>query len=96
MARDTLATIKRIAVRTAVAAIGIVLILTVLVTWAWHSRPDIGDTGLHPSVAVAGEPAVTGRGMRDPERPRARARPLAAQRHGERYSPNRSFSNIQK
>ncbi len=59
MARDTLATIKRIAVRTFVAALGIVLVLIALVTWAWHSRPDIGDTGLHPSVAVAGEPAVT-------------------------------------
>jgi L-ascorbate metabolism protein UlaG (beta-lactamase superfamily) len=59
MSRCTLVTIKRIALRTFVAALGIVVILAALLIWAWRTRPDIGETGLRPRVAVAVEPAVT-------------------------------------
>ena len=49
MARGYLVTIKRIAVRTLVTALGIVVIVAALAAWAWRTRP----------VAVAAGPAVT-------------------------------------
>jgi L-ascorbate metabolism protein UlaG (beta-lactamase superfamily) len=59
MARGTLSTIKRIAVRTFVAALAIVTILASLAVWAWRTRPDIGSTELHPRVGVTVESSVT-------------------------------------
>lgn len=52
--------VKRIATRTSVAIAGVVMVAGALLTWAWHTRPDITDTGLHPPVADIGDtPTVT-------------------------------------
>lgn len=56
----TIQNIKRVAIRTTVAIAAIVIVLGALLTWAWNTRPEITDTGLHPPVEVADEaPAVT-------------------------------------
>jgi L-ascorbate metabolism protein UlaG (beta-lactamase superfamily) len=59
MARGTLLTIKQVAVRTFAAAIGLIVVLGLLAWWAWRTRPDISDTGLHPQVALTAESVVT-------------------------------------
>lgn len=52
--------VKRIATRTSVAIAGVVMVAGALLTWAWHTRPEITDTGLHPPVADIGDtPTVT-------------------------------------
>lgn len=61
MLRSTLVTIKRIALKVLVGLLGIVLILVALAAWAWQTRPDIGDSGLHPRVADAIGSEVTAR-----------------------------------
>jgi len=56
----TIQSVKRVAIRTTVTIAAVVIVLGALLTWAWHSRPEIADTGLHPPVEVADEaPAVT-------------------------------------
>jgi L-ascorbate metabolism protein UlaG (beta-lactamase superfamily) len=46
--------------KTSVALVIIVVVLGALLTWAWYTRPDIADTGLHPPVDDNGEmPTVT-------------------------------------
>ena len=50
MPRITIQDARRFARRTAAVIAGLLAMLAVLVTWAWHERPDIADTGLHPQV----------------------------------------------
>lgn len=60
MPKVTIQQVRRYVKRTAIVIVGSVVLLAALVTWAWHSRPDIADTGLHPQVVNAPpEPAVT-------------------------------------
>jgi L-ascorbate metabolism protein UlaG (beta-lactamase superfamily) len=56
MVIGTLATLKRIVVRTLVTTLGVVAIVVALAAWAWQTRPDIADAGLHPRAAVATGP----------------------------------------
>jgi len=56
----TIQDVKRIAIRTSVAVAGLIIIVGVLLTWAWHTRPQIADTGLRPPVDdVSDGPTVT-------------------------------------
>ncbi len=50
MAAVTIQDVKRIAIRTAIVIVAIVALLGTALTWAWRTRPDIADTGLHPAV----------------------------------------------
>jgi L-ascorbate metabolism protein UlaG (beta-lactamase superfamily) len=60
MSKVTIQQAKRYAKRTAIGIVGTVVLLAALGTWAWHSRPDIANTGLHPQVVTAHpESAVT-------------------------------------
>ena len=60
MPKVTIQQVKHYAKRTAVVIVGTVALLAALATWAWHTRPDIADTGLHPQVVDAvPESAVT-------------------------------------
>jgi len=53
MPKVTIQQVKRYAKRTAIVIVAGVVLLAALVIWAWHSRPDIADTGLHPQVVNA-------------------------------------------
>jgi L-ascorbate metabolism protein UlaG (beta-lactamase superfamily) len=56
----TIQDVKRYARRTLITIASAVVVLSGLVVWAWHSRAEIADTGLHPQVvADAPETAVT-------------------------------------
>ena len=60
MPKVTIQQVRHYAKRTAIVIVATVVLLAALVTWAWHSRPDISDTGLHPVVVNAPpESAVT-------------------------------------
>jgi len=50
MAPVTIQDVKRVAVRTTVVIVTIVVLLSAAFTWALRTRPDIADTGLHPPV----------------------------------------------
>ena len=50
MPKITIQSAKRYVKRTAVVIVGVVALFAALATWAWHSRPDIADTELHPQV----------------------------------------------
>ena len=50
--------VKRIATRTSVAIAMVVIVLGALLTWAWQTRPEIADTGLHPPVDDVSEAAT--------------------------------------
>jgi L-ascorbate metabolism protein UlaG (beta-lactamase superfamily) len=52
--------VKRYVKRTLVAIASVIALFSALVVWAWHQRPEINDTGLHPQVVDnALETAVT-------------------------------------
>lgn len=44
---------KRYAKRTATVVFGLIALLVLLATWAWHERADLADAGLHPQVVNA-------------------------------------------
>lgn len=50
MPRITIEDAGRIARRTVAVIAGLSATLAALVTWAWHERADLADTGLHPQV----------------------------------------------
>lgn len=50
MAAVTIQDVKRIAIKTTIVIVTIVALLGTALTWAWRTRPDIADTGLHPVV----------------------------------------------
>lgn len=56
----TIQDVKRIAIRTTVAIAVLAIVAGGLLTWAWHTRPQIADTGLHAPVdEVSESPRVT-------------------------------------
>ena len=60
MAKVTIEDFKRYARRTLMAIASLAALLSAVVVWAWHTRAEIADTGLHPQVvADAPESAVT-------------------------------------
>jgi len=60
MPKITIKNAKRYVKRTAIVIVGIVALLAALLTWVWHERPDIADTGLRPQVVNSPpETAVT-------------------------------------
>ena len=48
----TLVDIKRVAFRTAIVVLAFVLVVATALTWAWHTRADIAETGLHAPISV--------------------------------------------
>lgn len=50
MAPVTIQDVRRIAVRTIVVVVTVIVLLGAAFTWALRTRPDIADTGLHPPV----------------------------------------------
>ena len=50
MPRVTIQDVRRYVRRTLIAIAGLVALLSGLVVWAWHTRAEIAETGLHPQV----------------------------------------------
>jgi L-ascorbate metabolism protein UlaG (beta-lactamase superfamily) len=60
MATVTIRDVKRYARRTLIAIASVAALLSGLVVWAWHTRAELAETGLHPQVVDdAPESAVT-------------------------------------
>ena len=51
MPRVTIQGAKRIAIRTAIVVSTLVVLTFALLTWAWHARAQISETGLHAPIS---------------------------------------------